>query len=211
MKETGNVFDTSTTLMEIEDLPESDNDSSREDKPTFEAESEPDYFTSPAVAKGGDGRRRAMAVLSVVGGMVFTIVLVNAAVGLGDGSSSPTTPEASPHVEASPTPPRERPPVLQAPPSRPKPSKKEIARAQARQARSERRHAKAATATRSQRHRHPDPPSTASAPPPEPESEPAYTPEPEATYVPEAAPTSPPPASSPPPAAASPQEFGIEP
>lgn len=218
MKETGNIFDASTTLMEIEDLPESEDGPRPEDKPVYEAESEPDYFASAPSKGSGDTRRRALAVLGVVGGMVFTVVLVSAATGMGDDGSSPPPVNIAQPEKLNAIPTGEDPAASegsatvvggrQAPPpeSRAEEEAAQAAKVRAK-ARSERRQAKAkAAAAREKRQHKADPPST--APPAEPEA--TYTPEPETTYVPEAAPP-PAPAPSPSPAPASPQEFGIEP
>ncbi len=203
MKETGNVFDSSTTLMEIEDLPEGEPDARDEGKVASEGEAEPDYFNPPAPAKGGQARRRAMGVLSVVGGMVFTAVLISAATGMGQSKQSSPAPSEAPSRPASSSVVEERQPapVLQAPPTtRPRPA----ALAQHR-ARDRRRREKAKAAQARRRHRHANSSHKAAPPPPEPE--PTYTPEPE-TYVPTETAAPPPPSAS---AGGSQGEFGFEP
>lgn len=205
MKETGNVFDASTTLMEIEDLPEGEPDARHEDRAASEGEAEPDYFNPPAPAKGGQARRRAIGALSVVGGMVFTAVLISAATGMGESKPSTPPPSEAPREPTSA-------PVVEKQPAtavrtRPAPRRRSNAKTAAmkERARDEHRREKAKAAPR-RRHRHAHSPSKAAAPPPEP----TYTPEPETTYVPtETAP----PVETPPPAPAggSQGEFGFEP
>jgi hypothetical protein len=217
MKETGNVFDASTTLMEIEDLPEGEADLRPDDKQTPEVDDEPDYFSPPAAAKGGEARRRATGVLGVVGGMVCTVALVSVATGLGQDQPSEPPPSAvQPERSAPSAADKQTAPVVEVVRARRQRSMAAVMAQE--QARDERLRAKAKAkaeaeakvkAARSRDRRDDDAPVKAAAPAPEPE--PTYTPEPEPTYVP--AETAPPPSPEPAPApAAEPrQEFGIEP
>jgi hypothetical protein len=210
MNEPGNVFDVSTTLMEIDDLPESETEAEATpvDVPPALRESEPHYFTPSGTAKQADLRRRALAAIGLAAGGVVVIALGSAAVGFGHGPTDAAAPVATPSGEptierygqaAEPAPrPQARP--------KPKPHRAPPHRARSRSAH-KRPHPHP-------RHRDHAAPSPAPAPEPEPtytpEPEPTYVPEPESTYVPveETAPAPPP---SPPPASSGGQEFGIEP
>lgn len=209
MNEPGNVFDVSTTLMEIDDLPEGggEADTGHEDAPPVLKESEPHYFTSGGVAKQADLRRRALAAIGLAAGGVVVIALGSAAVGFGHGPTDATPPVASPSRQ--PTIERyggasEPAPRSQAP-ANPQPHRKRSSRAASPSVHKPKPHPHP-------RHRHHADPSPAPAPQPEPtytpEPEPTYVPEPESTYVPveETAPPPPPPAPS-----GGGQEFGIEP
>jgi hypothetical protein len=209
MNEPGNVFDVSTTLMEIDDLPESDGeaDVGPEDAPPALKESEPHYFTSGGVTKQADLRRRALAALGLAAGGVVVIALGSAAVGFGHGPTNATPPVASPANQPTieryggASEPAPHPQV----PTNPQPHQKRSSRAARPNAHKPKPHPRP-------RHRHHADPSPAPAPQPEPtytpEPEPTYVPEPESTYVPveETAPPPPPPAPS-----GGGQEFGIEP
>lgn len=218
MNDTGNVFDVSTTLMEIDDLPESESDTEprREDIPAEESETEPHYFTAEKPHKQVDARRRALTALGAVGGGVLLVTMVSAAVGMGNDQPSaerqsppratqPLSESSGPVVQES------RPQVSRQPSLDETPEPK----APARESRPSERHAHArevrADARAHRRHSEHAKPSPAPEPEPEPSySEPTYTPEPEPTYEPVE--TAPPPAPSPPPSSGGGgQEFGIEP
>jgi hypothetical protein len=211
MNEPGNVFDVSTTLMEIDDLPESEAevDSRPVDAPPALKESEPHYFTSGGAAKQTDLRRRALAAVGLAAGGVVVIALGSAAVGFGHGSTNTAAPMATPSGQPTIERYGQAPEPAQPHPVRPKPKPH---RERARRVTSASAHPKPHPHPR---HRHHAAPSSAPAPEPEPtytpEPEPTYVPEPESTYVPveETAPAPPP---SPPPApSGGGQEFGIEP
>lgn len=209
MNEPGNVFDVSTTLMEIDDLPESDGEAEArpEDAPSTLKESEPHYFTPGGEARQADFRRRALAAVGLAAGGVVVIALGSAAVGFGHGPADATPPVASPTKQPmierygdAPEPAR-RPQA----PANPRPRRERSSRMASPSAHRPKRH------TRPRRRHHAEP-----SPAPAPQPEPTYTPEPEPTYVPEAestyvpveetAPPPPPPAPS-----GGGQEFGIEP
>ena len=101
MNEPGNVFDVSTTLMEIDDLPESETEAEPTpvDVPPALRESEPHYFTPSATAKQADLRRRALAAVGLAAGGVVVIALGSAAVGFGHGPTNAAAPVAAPSGE----------------------------------------------------------------------------------------------------------------
>jgi hypothetical protein len=217
MNDTGNVFDVSTTLMEIDDLPESESDTEPrpEDIAAEENETEPHYFSAEKPHKQVDVRRRAMTALGAVGGGVLLVTMVSAAVGMGNDqpgverqslpragqplseSSGPVVQESRPQVSGQPSLDETPEPKVPARESRPSERHAREVRADARAHRRHSEHAKP-------------------APPPEPEPEPSYS-EPEPTYTPEPEPTyepvetAPPPAPSPPSSSGGGGEFGIEP
>jgi hypothetical protein len=217
MQETGNIFDASTTLMEIEEPPPSQADPALEVRPATGEEDEPDYFTPPGSRSQAEVRRRGLSLLGVVGGMGFTVVLVSAATGFGQGPSA-KAPESVPSpthpmVAASTAPPKVVPP---APRPGPKPTSKSHA-STPKSVRHRSAHRRSKPPAPGRHHRHASSSSAAAASSPEsepayvPEPEPTYAPEPEATYVPaETAPPAPVPSSSPPSSGGSPSEFGIE-
>jgi hypothetical protein len=213
MNEPGNVFDVSTTLMEIDDLPESETEARPlpEDAPPALKESEPHYFTPGGTAKQTDLRRRALAAVGLAAGGVVVIALGSAAVGFGHGPTKAEPPVAAPSGQPTIERYGQAPDPVQ--PAQPR-SKPQPHRKQSHRVASPSPHKRAHPKPHSHaRHRH------HAAPKPEPAPEPTYTPEPEPTYVPEpestyvpveetapAPPPSPPPASS-----GGGQEFGIEP
>ena len=213
MNEKGNVFDVSTTLMEIDDLPESETEPRPEDSPTETSETEPHYFAEKKPLKQADVRRLALAALGVVGGSVVLVTMISAAVGMGNDQpggeqpsparvAQPLNESSGPVVQAS-RPQADRRPNLDEKPMPVAPEPK--SRPSERSAREDRADARA----HRRRHEHAKP-----SPPPEPdptysEPEPTYTPEPEPTYVPVE--TAPAPAPSPPSSSGGGQEFGIEP
>lgn len=209
MNEPGNVFDVSTTLMEIDDLPESDGeaDARPEDAPPALTESEPHYFTPGGVAKQADFRRRALAAVGLAAGGVVVIALGSAAVGFGHGPKKATPPVASPTEQPTIERYGDAPESVRRPqaPVNPQPHRERSSRVASPSVRKPKPHPH-------RRHRHHADPSPAPAPQPEPtytpEPEPTYVPEAESTYVPveEAGPPPPPPAPS-----GGGQEFGIEP
>ncbi len=213
MKETGNVFDVSNTLMEIDDLPESEADSPLDHSPVSAAEGEPHYFTVDAPVRQLDVRRRALAALALAGGSVAIITMISAAAGFGDDQPSAERPSAA-RVEQSMS---ERPAPVVATPAPGRRAKAEAAaQARAELARErDRARARAAKAKAAARARHRRRAShTAPAPAPAQEPEPSYTPEPEVAYAPEPEAAYVPVETAPPPAPSSSgggQEFGIEP
>lgn len=222
MRETDNIFDTSTTLMEIDEPPGGDADPRPHDRPAPDAGGEPDYFTPNPAVGHVDARRRALAVLGLVGGGIFMAVLISAAIGSGESREASTS--KIPTQGAPPVGGRSATVVgpARAPESGPQPraaASTHTGRASGRRSPGrgganggDRRNP--SPPTHRPRHHSPAPRSTAPAPPPEPsyspEPEPSYSPEPETTYVPteEAAPP-PPPASSQ--SGGAQPEFGIEP
>jgi len=210
MRDTENIFDTSTTLMDIDEPAEGENDARPYGGPPPDAGGEPDYFTPNPAVGHMDARRRALGVLGVVGGGIFMIVLISAATGSGESRPAATSKNPAPS---------ERPvggnsATVVAPKRAPKaaPRRTPATRTHARRERTTHRHtgdAGRADAS-ARRHRHHSPTPQPSAPPPEP----TYTADPEPTYVPveEAAP---PPATPPPSTSSSSggaqQEFGFEP
>lgn len=213
MNEKGNVFDVSTTLMEIDDLPESETEPRSEDPPTEPSEAEPHYFAEKKPLKQADVRRRALTALGVVGGSAVLVTMISAAVGMGNDQpagerssparvAQPLNESSGPVVQAS-SPQTDGRPSLD---EKPRPAPEPRNRPSERSAREDR-----ADARVHRRHKHAKP-----APPPESEPEPTYS-EPESTYTPEPEPTyvpvetAPAPAPSPPPASGGGQEFGIEP
>lgn len=220
MNEKGNVFDVSTTLMEIDDLPESETDTRSEDPPTETSETEPHYFAERKPLKQADVRRRALGALGVVGGSVVLVTMISAAVGMGNDQPSGEQPSparaaqslnesSGPVVQAS----RPQTDGRPSPDERPSLDEKPRHAAEPRRRPSERRASEDRADARAHRRRHEH---AKPAPPPEPEPEPTYS-EPESTYTPEPEPTyvpvetAPAPAPSPPPASGGGQEFGIEP
>jgi hypothetical protein len=207
MNEPGNVFDVSTTLMEIDDLPESETDPRPDDgPPAFKEnepqENEPHYFTPDGATKQTDLRRRALAAIALAGGGVVAIALGSAAVGFGHGPTKPApsvaTPSEQPTIERYGQAPKPVQPPQTLP--KPKPHRERLRRVASPSDAKARPHPHP-------RHRHHSTP--APEPTYTPEPEPTYVPEPESTYVPveETAPApSPPPAPS-----GGGQEFGIEP
>jgi outer membrane biosynthesis protein TonB len=209
MNEPGNVFDVSTTLMEIDDLPEGDGevDAGPDEVPPALKESEPHYFTSGGVAKQSDLRRRALAAVGLAAGGVVVIALGSAAVGFGHGPTDTTPPVASPTTQPTIERYGDAAEQVRRPqaPAGPREHRERLGRAASPSTHKPKPHPHP-------RHRHHADPSPAPAPQPEPtytpEPEPTYVPEPESTYVPveETAPPPPPPAPS-----GGGQEFGIEP
>lgn len=204
MNEPGNVFDVSTTLMEIDDLPESEADPLPDDGQPALKENEPHYFTPDGATKQTDLRRRALAAIALAGGGVVVIALGSAAVGFGHGPTNPAPPVATPSEQPTIERYGQAPKPVHPPQTRPKPKPKPH--------RERPRRVASPSATKARprphpQHRHHSTP--APEPTYTPEPEPTYVPEPESTYVPveETAPApSPPPASS-----GGGQEFGIEP
>lgn len=216
MKETGNVFDVSTTLMEIDELPESEADPHHDVSSSHIRESEPQYFAAETAVKPMDIRRRALAALALAAGGVLAVTMISAAVGMGDDHQA-AAPESGAQVEQSMAGSHAA-VVSPRPADRRQAHAKALAQARARKARQrERRQRAKARAHARQRHRQAT--SQHTAPPPAPESETTYTPEPEPTYVPEPettyvpVETEPAPAPSPSPTSGGGggQEFGIEP
>jgi len=218
MTDTENIFDTSTNLMEIEEPPGGETDARPREAPVPGLGSEPDYFTPNPAVGHVDARRRALAVLGLVGGGIFMAILISAATGSGNDGTPSTLRRPAPGSGSEPGQtativgpgPAARSTTAHArvtahPRLGPPPAKRSQAREQSSSA--------AAPRPRRHRRRHPHPThSTAPAPPPEP----TYAPEPETTYVPtEAEPPPPTTTPSPPPASSPPsggqQEFGIEP
>jgi hypothetical protein len=214
MKETGNVFDVSTTLMEIDELPESEADPHDDVSPSHIRESEPQYFAAETAVKPKDIRRRGLAALALAAGGVLVVTMISAAVGMGDDHQA-SAPESGAQVEQSmASSPAAA--VSPRPADRRQAHARALARARARKARQrERRQRAKARAHARRRHRQAAARHTAPAPASEPEA--TYTPEPETTYVPEPEATYVPvetePAPAPPPASSGGggQEFGIEP
>lgn len=214
MKETGNVFDVSSTLMEIDDLPESEADSPLDHSPVSAAEGEPHYFTVDAPLRQLDVRRRALAALALAGGSVAIITMISAAAGFGDDQPSAERPSAA-RVEQSmsertvpavPTPAPGRRARAEAAAQ----ARAELARERSQRARARARAAKAKAAARARHRRR----ASHTAPPPAPAPEPSYTPEPEVAYAPEPEAAYVPVETAPAPAPSSSgggQEFGIEP
>ena len=213
MKETGNIFDASTTLMEIEDVPVSEPDPPLEARPAAEEDDEPDYFTPPGTRSQAEVRRRGISRVAVIGGGGLSAVLVVAATGFGHGPAPWQTaevapPRTHPTVATSSAPPRV---VEPAPEPRREPAPKP------RTHKPKPVHHRAKPVRRHAHRHHASSSSAPSAPAPEPETaytpepEPTYTPEPEPTYVPvETAPPPPAPAPSSSSSGGSPLEFGIE-
>lgn len=224
MHETDNVFDVSPTLMEIEDLPEDGDPQQADDslahRPSEEAE--PDYYAIEPQRRQGDLRRRALAALGVVAGMMGVVVLISAATGSASNdqatsaAETPTTRDEQPVIEHSMGVGAKESPVR--PPAKKRTTRKR--RAPHRRPSHPHPTRRARTSHRSRHRHHSDSSqsSQGSTPTYEPEPEPVYTPEPEPTYAPEpeptyvpteTAPSPPPPPPAPPPSSAS-QEFGIE-
>jgi hypothetical protein len=225
MRETDNIFDTSTTLMEIEEPAGGDAGPRPDERSAADAGSEPDYFTPNPAIGHTDARRRALAVLALVGGGILTAVLISAATGSGESRTASRSKSATQREQ----PVGGRAATVVAPERAPESGAVTGTRTHAsRTGRGNPRghggaggnggarggHTPGASAHR-QHHHSPKAQSKDPAPPPEPsyspEPETTYSPEPETTYVPteEAAPPPTPSASSPPSGAQ--QEFGIEP
>jgi hypothetical protein len=214
MNDTGNVFDVSTTLMEIDDLPESEAEAEPrlEDTSAETGEAEPHYFAAEKPLKQTEVRRRALTALGVVGGGVVLVTMVSAAVGMG--SDQPSGEQASPARVAQPLSESSGPVVQDSRPQvsrQPSLDEKPEPKVPARKSRPSERHAREVGADARAHPRHAK--HTKPAPPPEPEPEPSYS-EPEPTYTPEPTyepvETAPPPA-PPPSSGGGGQEFGIEP
>jgi hypothetical protein len=209
MRETENIFDTSTTLTEIDEPTGGDADFSSADGPAPGAGGEPDYFTPNPAQGHTDARRRALSVLGLVGGGIFTVVLISAATGSGENRAVSTS--KGPAQGERPV--GGRTATIVAPKRAPqaRPRRKAATRTRSGEARGRHRPGQSkdrAAAPAHRRHHSPAPEST--APPPEP----SYTPEPEPSYVPVEETAPPPPPSTPPPSSSSggaQQEFGFEP
>jgi len=208
MRDTENIFDTSTTLMDIDEPAGDDADARPNDRPPPNAGGEPDYFTPNPAMGHTDARRRALAVLGLVGGGIFMAVLISAAT--GSGESRPAATSKSPTPSERPVGGRSATVVAPKPAPKAAPRRAPATRTRAGGARRKHRHPADAgrAAASAHRHRHHSPAPQRNAPPPEP----AYTPEPEPTYVPTEE-TAPPPATPPPstPSGGAQQEFGFEP
>lgn len=223
MRDTENIFDTSTTLLDIDEPPGGDGDAGRQRAPAPDTGGEPDYFTPNPTMRHTDARRRALAVLGLVGGSIFVAVLISAATGSGESrpvsvSKSPTQSQQPVGGRAATVVGPERAPKAVPQPAAVRPhadaaSSAGTARGARRHSHPANRGASSTNALARRRHHHSRAPQNTAPPPPPPEPEPTYTSEPEPTYVPPEE-VAPPPASSPStssPSGGGQQEFGIEP
>lgn len=208
MRETDNIFDTSTTLLDIDEPAAGDTDARPHDEPRPDAGGEPDYFTPNPAIGHADARRRALAVLGLVGGGIFMAVLISAATGSGE---SPATTSETPTSSVRPAGGRSATVVAPKRAPRARPQRAPTGRTRTRGAHKKHRSAENGGKADASAHRRRDhsPTPQRSAPPPPP-PEPTYTPEPEPTYVPVEE-TAPPPPSSSPSSGGAQQEFGFEP
>ncbi|HWB70544.1 MAG TPA: hypothetical protein VG518_11260 [Solirubrobacterales bacterium] len=219
MNESFNVFDASDALIESESRPEPEAPSGFEQAPV-EDSVEPDYFVVEAprrrsslaaaaigILAAGFSRRRALAALALLGGLVLVVSLLGSASGSGGAAPAPAPePPSVARVEApSPAPASERRAWVENEKramrsqheDEPSVAPAELAGPGREPARPHPRHSPAPTGEPAVE-AEPEP----APPPPEPET--TYYPPPEAAP----APTTPPPAPSP---SGGSQEFGIEP